>query len=222
MKKQFHILSSWYKQHHWNITFLFVGILLPLVLFGVLADEIHEGESFSWDTSVLQFIRLHATPFWDWIFITAERTGGVITVPFLIAVILGLRFLKRAENSTYFAFAVVGAYVLNVLSKIFFQRERPSLWTSPLPESNYSFPSGHAMVSMAVAAAFIELAWSTKWRWPVVALGIGNTLAIGFSRLYLGVHYPSDVLAGWSAGLIWACGLYWILKRGRRQPVAVS
>lgn len=222
LKQHFVTLFSWARQHHWNIAFLFVGIFLPLMLFGTLADEIHKGDSFSWDNSVLQLIRRNATPFWDWIFINAERTGGIVTIPFLIAMILGLRFLKRAENATYFAICVIGAYVLNVAIKLFFQRERPSLWVSPLPESNYSFPSGHAMTSMAVAAAFIELAWPTKWRWPVVALGFGSTLFIGFSRLYLGVHYPSDVLAGWSAGLMWACGLYLILKRGRKQPVAVS
>ena len=220
MNKQLATLYSWLRQHHWRITLLFIGILLPLALFGKLADEIHEGDSFSWDTSVLHFIHQHATPFWNWVFVTAEQTGGLFTIPFLVAMIFGLRFLKRPENSTFFALAVVGAYAINLACKAFFQRARPSLWESPLPESNYSFPSGHAMVSMAVAVAFIELSWDTKWRWPVLFASLLGTFIIGFSRMYLGVHYPSDVLAGWSASLIWTCGLFLILKRGSRKPVA--
>lgn len=201
---------------------LLVGVLLPLILFGQLAEEIHEGDSFSWDESVLQGIREYSTPRMDQIFATAEHTGSILVMPFLVAMIFALRFLKRSENATFFAFAVGGAYGINLLTKAFFQRERPALWASLAPESNYSFPSGHAMVSMAVAVAFIELAWSTKWRWPVVILGLGSTLLIGFSRLYLGVHYPSDVLAGWSASLIWTSGLFLLLRKSRAKPVAVS
>ena len=217
MREYSHTAWRWLARNYWRVAFLFVGIFLPLVVFGKLAEEIHEGETFSWDDTSLLFIHRNATPQWDWVIINAERTGSFFTFPFLIAVIFALRFLKRARNATFFALAVGGAYVLNVLAKLFFQRERPALWTSPLPETNHSFPSGHAMVSMAIAVAFIELAWPTKWRWLVFVLGIGSTLAIGFSRLYLGVHYPSDVLAGWSAGLVWSCGLYLILKRNLKR-----
>jgi membrane-associated phospholipid phosphatase len=216
------LLREWLGRNAWRVALLFVGILLPLVFFGMLADEIHEGESFSWDESVLLYLHRNSTPQLDWLIVNGERLGGFLTIPFFVTVVLALRFLKRVENATFFFFAVVGAYTLNVLAKLFFQRERPALWESPLPETNFSFPSGHAMVSMAVAVAFIELAWRTKWRWPVVALGLGSTLIVGVSRLYLGVHYPSDVLAGWSAALVWTCGLYFLLRRSKVEPVAVS
>jgi undecaprenyl-diphosphatase len=208
-----HSVWRWLRRDTWRIAFLFVGILLPLIFFGKLADEVHEGATLSWDEAILYSIHHNATPQLDWLIINAERTGGFLTLPFLLVVVFALRFLQRARNAAFFALCVGGAYALNVLAKLVFQRERPALWTSPLPETNYSFPSGHAMVSMAIAVAFTELSWRTKWRWPVVLLGIGSTLAIGFSRLYLGVHYPSDVLGGWSAGLLWACGLYLLLKR---------
>ena len=222
MKKQLATLTSWTRQHHWQIAFLFVGILLPLALFGKLADEIHEGDSFSWDVAVLQWMHLHATPHRDSLIAVATRTGGVLAVPFIVAIVFALRFLKRAENATFFAFAVIGAYALNALAKRFFHRLRPALWISPVPEISFSFPSGHSMVSMTIAVVFIILAWNTKWRWPVLVVSLLSAFIIGFSRMYLGVHYPSDVLGGWSAGLIWTCGLYLILKRGRKQPVTVS
>ena len=222
LQQYFRLLREWLPRNYWRVALLFFGVLLPLVLFGELAEEIHEGDTFSWDDSILLAIKQRATPQLDWFIINAELTGGFLTLPFFVTVVLSLRFLKRVENATYFIFTVAGSYILNVLAKLFFERERPALWTSPLPESNFSFPSGHAMVSMAVAVAFIELAWPTKWRWPVVVLGLGSTLAVGYSRLYLGVHYPSDVLGGWCGALIWSCGLYLILRRSKVEPVAVS
>jgi membrane-associated phospholipid phosphatase len=210
------------KKNIWRIALLFVGILLPLVLLGKLADRIHEGRTFSFDDKLLLLIHDNSTPWLDWLFINAERTGSFFFVPFFIVVPLALRFLKRTENALYFIFAVGGAYALNLLAKAFFQRERPALWEVPLPESNYSFPSGHSMVSMAIAVAFIQLTWHTKWRWPMLIAGLLGAGFVGFSRLYLGVHYPSDVLAGWSASLIWACGLYLLMRKSMIKPVEIS
>lgn len=210
------------REKSWRIALLFIGILLPLVLFGKLADRIHEGRTFSFDDKLLLLIRDNSTPWLDWLIINAERTGSFFTIPFFIVVTLALRFLKRPGNALYFVFTVGGAYALNLLAKAFFQRARPALWESPLPETNFSFPSGHAMVSMAVAIAFIELAWRTKWRWPMLVAGLAGTFFVGFSRLYLGVHYPSDVVAGWSAALIWGCGLYLLMRKSMRKPVEIS
>ena len=221
MNKSFDILFFWARQYYRQITVLFFGVLLPLALFGKLADEIHEGDSFAWDNSVLNYIHQHATPHRDSLIAVATRTGGVLTVPILIAIAFAFRFLQRTENALFFGLTVVGAYALNLLAKVFFRRDRPALWTSPAPETGFSFPSGHSMVSMAIATVFVILAWNSKWRWPVLIISSLSTFIVGFSRMYLGVHYPSDVLGGWSAGLIWACGLYLILQKGRKQPAPV-
>lgn len=222
LPEYFFRLRDWFSRNYWRVALLFFGVLLPLLSFGELAEEIHEGDSFSWDESTLQKIKANSTPLLDRLIINGELVGGFLTLPFFITVVLALRFLKRVENAMFFIYAVAGSYLLSIIAKLFFQRERPALWESPLPETNHSFPSGHAMTSMAVAVAFIELAWPTKWRWPVVVLGLASTLLIGFSRLYLGVHYPSDVLAGWSAALVWTCGLFLLLRRSKVEPVAVS
>ena len=221
-REYFARLRDWLCRNYWRVALLFVGVLLPLWLFGALAEEIHEGDTFSWDESTLLWIKANSSPLLDWLIINGELVGGILTFPFIIAVVFALRFLKRVENAMFFLYAVLGSYLLNIAVKAFFKRERPALWESPLPETNPSFPSGHAMVSMAIAVAFIELAWRTKWRWPVVVLGLGSTFIIGFSRMYLGVHFPSDILAGWSGGLIWTCGLYLLLRRSKVEPVAVS
>ena len=106
----------------------------------------------------------------------------------------------RAAGTTakgFAAFATGGSALLNLAAKQAFARDRPSLWESIAPEHNYSFPSGHAMGSMTLAVALVLLAWNTRWRWPVVAAMAVFVPMVGLSRVYLGVHYPSDILAGW-------------------------
>jgi undecaprenyl-diphosphatase len=86
----------------------------------------------------------------------------------------------------------------------------------------FGFPSGHAMASMALGTVVTVLAWRTRWRWPVLALSVVFVLAVSGSRLYLGVHYPSDVVAAWLASLAWVLGLRLVLlpraHRSHRTP----
>jgi undecaprenyl-diphosphatase len=111
------------------------------------------------------------------------------------------------------AIVISGGIGLNYLLKQLFLRDRPQLWERILDVSNYSFPSGHAMISLVVYG-FIGY-WLAKkypaWRWLTTSFTIAFILAIGFSRLYLGVHWPTDVIAGYTAGLVWllACVLVW-------------
>ena len=114
--------------------------------------------------------------------------------------------------------ALAGSGLLNVAAKHYFGRARPSLWESIAPESTFSFPSGHAMGSMTLAAVLVLLAWPTRWRWWVLGLAAAFVLMVGASRIYLGVHYPSDILAGWAAALAWVMGVYLVLFRGLRRP----
>ena len=123
---------------------------------------------------------------------------------------------KRWREASFVAICFAGSALLNLGSKRFFQRDRPSLWESIAPESTFSFPSGHAMGSMTLAAVAVLLAWRTRWRWPVALAAVAFVLLVGLSRLYLGVHYPSDVVAGWAAGLAWVAGAYLVLFRARR------
>src|SRR3546814_8426441 len=99
---------------------------------------------------------------------------------------------------TLFRSATGGSGLLTVVAKQAFARDRPSLWESIAPEHNFSFPSGHAMGSMTLAAVLVLLAWPTRWRWPVVAAMAVFVPMVGLSRVYLGVHFPSDILAGWA------------------------
>ena len=111
--------------------------------------------------------------------------------------LLGLLLVRRYRAARFLALSVGGAGLLNLAAKLLLSRPRPALWVVRHPELSSSFPSGHAMAAAALATALGFLLWPTRCRWVAVSTGAGWALAMGWARMYLGVHYPSDVLAGW-------------------------
>ncbi|MBE9019821.1 phosphatase PAP2 family protein, partial [Chroococcidiopsidales cyanobacterium LEGE 13417] len=112
---------------------------------------------------------------------------------------------------------LLGSIIINRTAKVLLHRVRPHLWESPAPEFDYGFPSGHAMSSMTLVVVLVILTWGSRWRWWVLAAGTIFVLVIGWTRLYLGVHYPSDILAGWMASIAWAVGVSWVIRPWRRR-----
>ncbi|HEY0016573.1 MAG TPA: phosphatase PAP2 family protein [Longimicrobium sp.] len=187
---------------------LFFGVGLPLVAFGDLAEDVWSRGGIGWDEPILRYVHQHETPGRTAVMKFISAIGYAYgVVPLAILIGLGLLVVRRRGNALFWAVAMGGAGVLNQSAKLSFRRARPELWQSPAPEHTYSFPSGHAMGSMALVAALAVLAWPTRWRWWAIALGGVFTLLVGFSRVYLGVHFPSDVVAGWSASLAWVLGV---------------
>ena len=199
------------KRHGARIALLFLGMLLPLWMFAELANEVHELEQFVFDDPILLRAHALAGPGLDGFFIVVSKIGyeGVVAIDVLV--VLALLGIRRWREAIFSAIAFVGSALLNVGAKQFFQRGRPTLWESISPEDTFSFPSGHAMGSMTLAATAVLLAWPTRWRWPVLALMALFTLLVGYSRVYLGVHFPSDILAGWTAAAAWVVGAYLVL-----------
>lgn len=207
------------RRHGLRLMLVFGGLLLPLWVFGELADEIHEQEAIAFDEPLLRFAQSMARQGFDDFFVFMSRLGyewGV--VPFDIAFVLVLAVLRKNREAVFAGIALGGSALLNIGAKLTFARERPSLWDSIAPESSYSFPSGHAMGSMTLACVLFLLAWNTRWRWPVAAVMLPFVVLVGLSRVYLGVHYPSDILAGWAVATAWVAGVYLILFRSSRRP----
>lgn len=191
-----------------SLAILFVTVLLPLVGVGALAEDVWHDEPFVFDRPILEFLHARASPGLDRAMLFFSKAGAPLPMVVFFAVVLGLLLWRgRRGDAIFFTSAVAGAMALNFGAKVIFGRARPDLWVSLAPESDYSFPSGHAMGSMAVVAALATLAWGTRWRWPVVVAGGLFVGLVGLSRLYLGVHYPSDVLTGWLASLAWVGGV---------------
>ncbi|MEG4146666.1 phosphatase PAP2 family protein [Microcoleus sp. Pol12B5] len=174
--------------------------------FATIAEEVLEKESYAFDTSILLYLRSLHTPLRDQIMLGFTFLGE----PKLLLVIcltLGIVLLVRNHRSeaATIAIAAGGAIGLNLLLKKLFARDRPQLWERVVNVTFYSFPSGHAMISMVIYGLlgyFLGLRFP-KQRWSIYGLTVVLIAAIGFSRLYLGVHWPTDVIAGYTAGLVW-------------------
>ena len=211
--------AAFLRKYGWRLLLLFAGLLLPLWGFAELADELHEGEPFEFDEPVLQFARGLANAGFDRMFLLVSALGyqwGV--VPFDIVLVLVLAVKRHAREGLFAGLALAGSALLNIATKHAFARTRPSLWESIAPETTFSFPSGHAMGSMTLAWVCLLLAWRTRWRWPVTISAVLFIPLVGLSRIYLGVHYPSDILAGWTAASVWAVCCFFLVFHHHRHP----
>ena len=204
-------ILPWLRRHWLRLLLLFGGVLIPLYVFGELAEDVAERETFFFDQPVLLFLHSQATPLLDQVMLFFSRVGaGFGVVPLTILIPLLLLGQRRWGDAFFWMLAVGGAVGLNLAAKQMFGRIRPDLWLSLAPETTFSFPSGHAMGSMALVTAVVVLVWPTSWRWPALILGALFVLLVGLSRIYLGVHYPSDILAGWAASLAWVIGVSFV------------
>ncbi|EFU72982.1 phosphatase PAP2 family protein [Enterococcus italicus] len=164
-------------------------------------------------TAIIRFDYPNWNPFFLWV----TKFGNPTTVSILFVAILGLfLYWKKYAEALWLSLGVIGiAAIFNLLIKLFFTRERPSL-VHLVTENSYSFPSGHANGSMVFYGTlfllipfFIQTNW-VKWLLRIICVFL--IIGIGTSRIYLGVHYPSDILAGYSEGLVWLGFTYPLFK----------
>ncbi|WP_336486500.1 phosphatase PAP2 family protein [Methylobacterium nigriterrae] len=210
-----------------------LAALLTVSLLGYgffyLADEVGEGSTAALDRRILLALRNPADlsdpigPRW------LEETmrditglGSVFTIVFFtVAVSSYLALTGKRRIAAFVAAAVGGGELVSTVLKLFYHRPRPDLVPHGMEVFTASFPSGHAMMS---AIAYLTLATLLARVDPhrrvkalVLALGVFLTLCVGVSRIYLGVHWPSDVLAGWCVGAAWAALCWFVALQLQRR-----
>jgi membrane-associated phospholipid phosphatase len=205
------------KKHGWRLLPVFFGLLIPTLLFATLVDEYREDGIFFFDKPVLLSLHAITTPALDELAVLVSNLGylwGV--VPFNVALLAILVVRKRYREGLFFALAVGGSALLNLAAKGHYARMRPDFWQQIVDEHSYSFPSGHAMGSATLATALVLLAWRTRWHWPALVLLPVFALLVGVARMYLGVHYPSDILAGFAISVAWVFAMHQVVGRAPR------
>jgi membrane-associated phospholipid phosphatase len=189
---------------------LLSGLLVAvtaLLIFGWLAEEVFAGETEKFDAFVRNAVHQVATPGLTHLMQAFSLLGSIAVMTALILLaICGLIYFHHARAAALLAITMLGAGGLDMGLKHSFHRVRPVAFFGTSP-SSYSFPSGHALASLcfygALAVILSERARGQTAKtciWIVAALLI---VIIGFSRIYLGVHYPSDVIAGYSVAAAW-------------------
>ncbi len=180
-----------------------------LLVFGAaftfleLAEDVWLKEGFSWDVPLMRDIHRLSTPWLDTLMkgVTFTASGAVITL--VVAVVVWLWHWRRQRvEALTISTALIGSVIINTILKLIFARPRPEVFPPLAVEHSYSFPSGHTSTAMAFYGLLAVLLWRAHHRGWALLSG-GWVLAVAFSRVYLGAHYPSDVLGSLTLGVIW-------------------
>ena len=201
LRHRHNLLNSLRQQGIWLI-----GYLLILSIVAWLCTEVWEQEAFSLDRSCLLWIHQFANPQLDRVMLFITALGDPPTVISIFITTIALLVMRqRYLDGIRFTIACAGGILLNQLMKLFFAKPRPELWTRLITETSFSFPSGHAVGSMVVYGfiAYILAKEMQQYQHIVYTAAFLLIIAIGFSRLYLGVHYPTDIIAGYGIGFLW-------------------
>ncbi len=195
-----------------------------IVLFAEITEGVIKGESRRFDRAMLLWIHANSPGWLDTPMRLVTAMGYYwLVLPMLVAVVTVFYLKGWKLSAVLLVVSTAGGIVLTTVLKGFFQRARPELFDSGYTASFYSFPSGHATIAVGFYGMLtVILAYHLRGfaRWALAAGGVLLVLLIGFSRLYLGVHYPTDVLAGFLAAPLWvivvgAVYFLWIWARDR-------
>jgi membrane-associated phospholipid phosphatase len=211
-------LSSWATTRA-RLAALLLGSFGALLLCAILCGELlglleRPDGSIPFDSSITSWMVGHRNQGWTTLARVLSTLGSqTVLLPLTAAVALALLARRRFELAALLIAAWGGALLLYNLTKYFVHRPRPPshIWLTDVGKTT-SFPSGHATQSLAtlVALALVGTAWISKPRWPALLLPIVLAAGVGWSRVYLGVHWTSDVLAGWLIGAAWITIVLWL------------
>ncbi len=185
-----------------------IGLIICLLILFVLAklfEEVLEREAFAFDTSTLLWLHKRTNPSLDSVMLTITHFGDPSVVLFIVIVSLVILWLHNRQEAQIFALACLGAFILNTGLKLCFTKPRPHLWNPLISETSFSFPSGHALGSLVLYGflAYLLATHYPKYAKIFYSLAVVVIAAIGISRLYLGVHWPTDIIAGYGVGFLW-------------------
>jgi undecaprenyl-diphosphatase len=231
--RRWHDIMPWRSSWNWaEFRILFAIALIAGTAFGILqlGSEISAGETRAFDEAILLAFRNpadHADPIGPWwlevMMKDVTSLGSTVVLTFITLTAIGYLLIERKFAAALFVFvAIGGGSLLSTLLKIGFERPRPDLVAHAAEVYTASFPSGHALMSavtyLTLGALLARLQQRRRLKLYFLGVAVFLTAIIGVSRVYLGVHWPTDVLAGWCVGAAWALACWlvarWLQQRG--------
>lgn len=221
--------GDWLGQRELPVLVALLLILVACWAFAEVADEALEGDARGFDEWALRVLRQADDPGRAigplWLTEMARdltALGGMLVLSLFALVISGFLLLRRMTGAACLLLsAILGGVLLNMLLKYLFDRPRPDLVPHLMHVGSSSFPSGHSMLATtmfltlgALLSRFVE---QLRLRAYIMFVALMLSLLVGISRVFLGVHYPTDVLAGWVAGLAWAVACWLVAQTLQRR-----
>ncbi|QDC10429.1 phosphatase PAP2 family protein [Oceanicola sp. D3] len=230
-------LTDWAKRNVELRTLVVLALVVGgLWAFGELADEVLEGETRSLDETILLALRTPgdlADPIGPgWVEVMGRdltALGGALVLSLFTAAVAGFFVIRRSWGMVAFLIASVGGGILlSHGAKLLFDRPRPDLVPHGVEVITSSFPSGHSMMAavtyLTLGALVARVMPGRVLKAYILTLAVVMSAMVGVSRVYLGVHWPTDVLAGWLAGAAWAMACFLVARllarRGAVEPEA--
>lgn len=205
----------------------FLAASAALLFFAWLARAALDGQSMAFDASVRNGVHQWASPGLTYVmkgFTFIGSAGFLLTGG--MAVVAALAWAGRKRAAMLLVTATLGGEALDQILKLVFRRPRPEAFFGLAEPATYSFPSGHAITAACfygvLAAILAARTSSLRLKAALWTLAAGMAAAIGLSRVYLGVHYPTDVLAGYAAAVVWVAAVragygIWLQRAGKRR-----
>jgi undecaprenyl-diphosphatase len=202
-------------------------IALLIVVIGTwgfikLADDVAEGETQKFDTRIMEYVGKHRGPQWlEEVGRDLTALGGVAVLSLVTLGVAGFLFVSRKYHAMWLVLAATfGGLFISTALKWIVDRDRPAVFEHRSHVYTQSFPSGHSMLSAVVYLTLGSLLTRlVPGRWHklyILGVALFLTFLVGISRIYMGVHWPTDVLAGWTAGLVWAI-ICWLAARALQR-----
>lgn len=198
----------WYEFLSLSLLFGLVAAIGALIFFSWLTDQVFEGDALQFDEATRAAVHTLASPLMTAVMRFLSFVGSTIVLTIgTIIVCAWFGTKKWGREAKLFAATMIGAALLNITLKLTFKRARPTPFFDLTPPETYSFPSGHSLASACFfgALAAILTARIKRRRARTIVWIVCTTMfvSIGFSRIYLGVHHTTDVIAGFATALIW-------------------
>lgn len=219
--------TVWRSTHELGLVVALFCVAGLLLAFGLLADEVMEGDTMTFDTRVARFFRPHGAngpigPAWAHEMgrdVTA--LGSMVVLCFLLVAVVGyLLLVRKRGTAALVAGSILGGTLISFGLKLLFNRPRPDI-PGGIQVFTASFPSSHAMLSavtfLTLGALMTRVAADVRLKAYFMGISVFLTVAVGLSRIYVGVHYATDVLAGWCVGSAWGDA---VLDRGPARSTA--